>query len=68
MLVFHGPFKPRKPKVPDVSEDLTAEEKAREEAARRARSQAQQGGRQASLLSGGAGSPQSRIRSLLGIG
>lgn len=67
MLVFHGPFKPEKPEVVEVVEDLTAEKKAREEAARRARAEAQQG-RRASLTSGGAGAPLAPRKSLLGIG
>lgn len=67
MLVFYSPFKPKKPEVVEVVEDLTAEDKAREEAARRARAEAQQG-RRASLASGGAGAPLTQRKSLLGIG
>lgn len=66
MRVFQKPFIPDKPKVPSVEEDMTAEQKAQEEAQRKARAAAAGMGRQSSLLAGSS-NPQGRQRSLLGF-
>jgi hypothetical protein len=66
MIVFEAPHKPKLPEPATPEGDTEAEKKAAEEASRRARAAAAGRGRQASLLTGGAGAPQGQRRTLLG--